>query len=165
MNVFLSLIPFLLFVSIFLGSGIVFSIIGIENAFYQVSPILAIIPSVFLALLISKSTGKDKIKMLIRGSTNENVIGMCTIFLLAGALSSITKEIGSADSAVNFALSVIPSDLLLVGIFITSALISTAIGTSMGTISALGAIICELSSQGAFPLPIGAATLVGGSIF
>ena len=65
MNVFLSLIPFLLFVSIFLGSGIVFSIIGIENAFYQVSPILAIIPSVFLALLISKSTGKDKIKMLI----------------------------------------------------------------------------------------------------
>ncbi len=165
MNVVFSLIPLLLFVTIFFGSGVIFSILGSENAFDKVSPALAIIPSILLALLMSKVNGKKKITLFLKGLSNENVIGMCAIFLLAGALSSVTKGIGSADSAVNFALSVIPSDLLLIGIFITSALISTAIGTSMGTISALGAIICELSSQGAFSLPIGAATLIGGATF
>ena len=59
---------------------------------------------------------------------------MCIVFLLAGALSSVTKSIGSVESTVNFALTVTPDDFLLIGVFIISALIATAIGTSMGTI-------------------------------
>ena len=90
---------------------------------------------------------------------------MCIIFLLAGALSSVTKSIGSVESTVNFTLSVTPENLLLIGVFITSALISTAIGTSMGTIATLASLVTELSTQGAFAIEIGAETLVGGAMF
>ena len=60
---------------------------------------------------------------------------MCVVFLLAGALGSVTKSIGSVESTVNL-LYQTPEDFLLIGVFIISALISTAIGTSMGTIAA-----------------------------
>jgi Na+/H+ antiporter NhaC len=48
---------------------------------------------------------------------------MCLIFLLAGAFSEVTRTIGSADSAVNLALSFIPSKFVLVGLFVATAFI------------------------------------------
>ena len=55
MAVFINFIPILLFVLIFFGSGVYYSIQGIENAFYQVPPTSAILPSIVIAWLMNKS--------------------------------------------------------------------------------------------------------------
>ena len=165
MAVFTNFIPILLFVVIFFGSGVYYSIQGIENAFYQVPPTSAILPSIIIAWLMNKSDTKGTMTNFLSGARHPDIITMCIIFLLAGALSSVTKSIGSVESTVNFTLSVTPENLLLIGVFVTSALISTAIGTSMGTIAALASLVTELSMHGAFAIEIGAATLVGGAMF
>ncbi len=165
MTIFINFIPILLFVAIFFGSGVYYSLQGVENAFYQIPPTSAILPSIVVAWLMHKGSTKKTMDNFIGGAKHPDIITMCFIFLLAGSLSSVTKAIGSVDSTVNFALTVTPDSFLLIGVFAISALISTAIGTSMGTIAALASLVTQLSAQGAFPIELGAATLVGGSMF
>ena len=165
MAIFINFIPILLFVTIFFGSGVYYSLQGIENAFYQIPPTSAILPSIVVAWLMNKNDAKGTMHKFIGGARHPDIITMCIIFLLAGALSSVTKSIGSVESTVNFAITVTPENFLLIGVFIISALISTAIGTSMGTIAALASLVVELSLQGAFSVELGAATLVGGAMF
>ncbi len=165
MSIFVNFIPILLFVTVFFGSGIYYSMQGAENAFYQIPPTAAILPSIIVAWIMHKNNTKQTMSNFLDGARHPDIITMCVVFLLAGALGSVTKSIGSVESTVNFALSVTPEDFLLIGVFIISALISTAIGTSMGTIAALASLVTQLSSQGAFGLELGAATLVGGAMF
>lgn len=165
MTIFINFIPILLFVAIFFGSGVYYSTQGVENAFYQIPPTSAILPSIVVAWLMHKGSTKKTMDNFVGGAKHPDIITMCFIFLLAGSLSSVTKAIGSVDSTVNFALTVTPDSFLLIGLFAISALISTAIGTSMGTIAALASLVTQLSTQGAFPIELGAATLVGGSMF
>lgn len=54
---------------------------------------------------------------------------------------------GGMDSAVNFGLSVIPSKFAFAGIFIISAILATAMGTSMGTIAAIGPIALGIAEE------------------
>ena len=165
MSIFINFIPILLFVSVFFGSGVYYSIQGVEDAFYQIPPTAAILPSIIVAWIMHKNNTKQTMSRFLDGARHPDIITMCIVFLLAGALSSVTQSIGSVESTVNFALSVTPANYLLIGVFIISALIATAIGTSMGTIAALASLVTQLSSQGAFSLELGAATLVGGSMF
>ena len=165
MTIFINFIPILLFVGIFFGSGVYYSLHGIENAFYKIPPTAAILPSLVVAWIMHKKDTKDTMHSFLNGARHPDIITMCIIFLLAGALSSVTKSIGSVESTVNFALTVTPESFLLIGVFVTSALISTAIGTSMGTIAALASLVTELAKNGAFPIELGAATLVGGAMF
>lgn len=165
MRILVSFLPIVLFVALFFGSGVYFSIIGVENAFYQLPPTAAIIPALVLAWLLNRGTTQEKMTHFLDGARHPDIITMCIIFILAGALSTVTTAIGSVESTVNLALTIIPENILLVGIFLISAAISTAIGSSMGTIAALAVIVTELAGNGAFPLELGAATLVGGAIF
>ncbi|PCJ29730.1 MAG: sodium:proton antiporter [Rickettsiales bacterium] len=165
MALFINFIPILLFVGIFFGSGLYFSFMGVDNAFYQVPPTAAILPSIIVAWLMNRNLEKGAMPSFLDGARHPDIIIMCIIFLLAGALSSVTQAIGSVQSTVNFALSIINPEYLLIGFFIVSALISTAIGTSLGTVAALSSLMVELATKGAFSVEMGAATLVGGAIF
>ena len=165
MTIFMNFIPILLFVSIFFGSGVYYSLQGVENAFYRIPPTVAILPSIVVAWLMHKNDTKDTMHSFLNGARHPDIITMCIIFLLAGALSTVTKSIGSVEATVNFALTVTPKSFLLIGVFITSALISIAIGSAMGTIAALANLVIGLATQGAFSMELGAATLVGGSMF
>ncbi len=165
MSFLFGFLPILLFISLFVGSGIYFTITGSDNAFYQLSPLSAIIPALTLGWFMHKGVAQDRMNAFLDGVRHRDIITMCIIFLLAGAFSEVTKAIGSVDATVNFALSLIPSKFLLVGLFLTAAFISTAIGTSMGTIATIAPIAVGLSSQGAFPVSLGVATVVGGAMF
>ena len=165
MNILLNFVPILLFIIIFFGSGLYYTLQGVDQAFYQIPPTSAIMPSIVIAWILHKKNTQETMNSFINGIRHPDIMTMCIIFLLAGALGSVTKAIGSVDSTVNLILSITPHNLLLVGVFIASALISTAIGTSMGTIAALANIVVDLSFNGAFPIEIGAATLVGGAMF
>lgn len=165
MNLVISFLPILLFVTIYVGSGVYFSIIGEDNAFYQVSPISAIVPAIILGWIIHRGKTQEKMNDFLNGVRHRDIITMCIVFLLAGAFGTVTQTIGSVDSTVNLALSFIPSEYLLVGIFLTAAFISTSIGTSMGTIATVGPIAANLTTQGAFAPEIAMATVVGGAMF
>jgi Na+/H+ antiporter NhaC len=165
MGIFTSFLPIILFIIIYVGSGLYFLAKSIPNAFGQISPVIAIIPSIILGWLLNKGSSNDRMDLFLKGVKNRDVIMMCIIFLLAGAFGVVTQSIGSVDATVNMFLSFVPTKFFIIGLFISIALISTAIGSSMGSIAALGPIVLALSKQGVFPIELGIATLVGGAMF
>ena len=165
MSVYLNFVPIFLFVLIYVGTGVYCSIIGIENAFYQISPTVAIIPAIILGMFLHKGSKEQKFQCFIDGVRHKDIILMCIVFILAGAFSSVTSAIGSIDATVNFALNLVPSRFLLLGLFITAAFISTAVGTSMGTIATMAPIAAGLIDQGVFPAALAMGTVVGGAMF
>lgn len=158
-------IPIIFFILLFVGSGIYFTLLNIPNAFYQFSPLTAIMPAIALAWVIHRGTTQQKIHDFLDGVRHRDIITMCIIFLLAGAFSEVTKQIGSVDATVNFALSFIPTEFLLIGLFLVAAFISTSIGTSMGTIATIAPIGFTLSQQVGISPALCAATVVGGAMF
>lgn len=165
MSVYLSFLPILLFVIIYVGTGTYCSITGIENAFYQISPTVAIIPAIVLGIFMYQGTKEQKFQAFVDGVRHKDIIMMCIVFILAGAFSSVTTAIGSIDTTVNLALNLVPPRFLLIGLFITSAFISTAVGTSMGTIATIAPIAAGLINQDVFPAGLAMGTIVGGAMF
>ena len=158
-------LPLLTFVLLFVGSGVYFSLQGVGNAFYQLSPLVAIIPSIALGWVLYKGKTQERMNAFLNGMRHPDIITMCIIFLLAGAFSQLTNAIGSVNATVNFALYVIPAHFLIMGIFLIAAFISTAIGTSMGTIATIAPLAVGMSVQADFSLPLVMATVVGGAMF
>lgn len=161
----ISFLPILVFIIIYVGSGIYFSFANIPNAFYQLSPTVAIIPALALGWLLHRGSTEQRMRSFLDGVRHPDIITMCIIFLLAGAFSAVTNAIGSVDSTVNLALSLISPQFLLIGLFVTAAFIATAIGTSMGTIATIAPIAAGLINQGAFSPAVGMATVVSGAMF
>ncbi len=161
----LSLLPLTLFVAIFLGVGIYFQLNGVKHAFYQLPAPIAIIPAIILAFIISKDKLNTNISKFISGIGHPDIITMCLIYLLAGAFSTVARETGGVDAIVSLGLSVIPSYLLLPGLFIISAVVATAMGTSMGTIGAIAPIALSLATKAQINLPIVAGAVLSGAMF
>lgn len=124
----LALLPLIVFLAIFLGSGIYHSIIGTEFAFYQVKAPIAALPAIILAVLIYKGKMNAAIDEFLNGASHPNLILMFMVFMLAGAFASVTSSIGSVDSTVQFGLSIIPPEFVLPMLFVISAFIATAMG-------------------------------------
>ncbi len=161
----LRFLPILLFILLFVGSGVYCTLLGMDNAFYQLSPVTAIIPAIALGWALHRGTTQEKARDFLDGVRHRDIINMCMIFLLAGIFSEVTKSIGSVESTVNFALSVIPSHFLLVSLFIISAFIATSIGTSMATVATIAPIAAGISAQGDIQAALSIATVVGGATF
>ncbi|NVK24643.1 MAG: Na+/H+ antiporter NhaC family protein [Gammaproteobacteria bacterium] len=171
----LSLIPLLLFVATFLGTGIYFHLQGVEYAFYQLPAPVAIIPAIILALLLDKRLSsqpltvsnhlEQSISTFIQGMGHNKVITMCLIYLLAGAFSSVAKASGGVDAVVDLGLSIVPASLVVAGLFVISAIVATAMGTSMGTIGAIASIALGLTDSIAIEPAILAGAVVGGAMF
>ena len=87
------------------------------------------------------------------------------VFMLAGAFASVTSAIGSVDSTVQFGLSIIPSEFVLPMLFIISAFIATAMGTSMGTIAACAPIAFGFSQATDIQPIYAIGAVVSGAMF
>ncbi|MFG1486361.1 Na+/H+ antiporter NhaC family protein [Halobacteriovorax sp. RZ-1] len=161
----ISLLPLLLFVVIYLGSGIYFQMKGVKHAFYQVPAPIAILPAILLAFFITKDTFNNNVSKFVKGIGHPDIITMCLIYLLAGAFSTIATETGGVDAIVNLGLSIIPNSLILPGVFVISALVSTAMGTSMGTIGAIGPIALSMAAKTDINLGILAGAVMSGAMF
>lgn len=160
-----ALIPFVIFVSIYLGIGIYLQRKGVELAFYQFpAPVAAFIGIVFAFLLLRGSIN-EKFDTFIRGCGNPNIIIMCIIYLPAGAFATVSKAIGGVDSTVNLGLTYIPANYIIAGIFLIACFISLATGTSVGSIVALGPIAVGLAQKAGLSMPLTLASLLGGAMF
>ncbi|WP_372655904.1 Na+/H+ antiporter NhaC family protein [Halobacteriovorax sp.] len=160
-----TILPLLLFVIIFLGSGIYFKSIGVDYAFYQVPAPIAIIPAIVLAFLLNRGSVSSGVETFVKGIGHNNIITMCLIYLLAGAFSSVASASGGVDAVVNAGLSLIPSSFLLPGIFIISGVVATAMGTSMGTIGAIAPIAYAVSVKAGIDVTVMAGAVLSGAMF
>ncbi|UTW48249.1 Na+/H+ antiporter NhaC family protein [Bacterioplanoides sp. SCSIO 12839] len=161
----LALLPMVLFLSLFIGSGLFYQAQGIEFAFYEISAPVAILPAIVLAVLFASGSLNQRVEQFIKGCSDPTLITMLLIFLLAGGFASVAKAIGGVDATVNFGLSIIPPSLVLPGLFLMTAFMATAMGTSMGTIAAVAPIAVGLTEATDLSLALTVGTVVGGAMF
>ena len=161
----LALLPFLVFIVIYLGAGLVLQSQGVEMAFYQFPSVTAMFIAVVVAFCMGKGTLDQKFSIFARGAANENVLTMLMIYILAGAFSTVAKSMGGVDATVNLGLSIIPVQLLTGGMFVISAFLGTATGTSVGTVTALVPIAVGLASESGLSVPMMLGACVGGAMF
>lgn len=156
---FWAIVPLLVFVIIFLGGGLYF------NNFYVLpSPLIALV-GVVVAMLMFRAPLRDKINTFLKGCGEPSVLTMCIIYLLAGGFATVSKEIGSVDSIVNFGLSHIHPNYFPIVIFVLASFLSFASGTSVGSITALGPIVVDLALQSDTNLGLVGACLLSGAMF
>ncbi|WP_115719402.1 Na+/H+ antiporter NhaC family protein [Gallaecimonas mangrovi] len=161
----LPLVPLLVFLALFLGVGTYFSLTGVAKAFYQLPAPVAVLPALIVAVLISKESINKTVEQFLAGCGHSNIMAMCIIYLLSGAFGAVTKATGGVDATVYLGMSLIPTALLLPGLFVIAAFIATAMGTSMGTIAALAPVALGIAQHGDLPLTVTAGALLSGAMF
>ena len=161
----LALIPLAVFVLLYVGTGVVLSMQGVEMAFYQMPLPIPVFAGLIVAFIFFKGDIESKSTAFVKGCADDNIIIMCVIYILAGAFSTVAKAMGGVDSTVNLGLTLIPVQFMTAGIFVISALIATACGTSMGTISAIVPIALGIAEKGHLSIPIVLGAVVGGAMF
>jgi Na+/H+ antiporter NhaC len=160
-----ALLPMFSFMALFIGSGLYYQAEGIEFAFYKISAPVAILPAIILALLLAKGTINQRVDQFIQGCSNPTIVTMLLIFLLAGGFASVAKAIGGVDAVVNLSLSAIPPSFVLPGLFIMTAFMATAMGTSMGSIAAVAPIAVGVAEASDLSLVLAVGTVMGGAMF
>lgn len=162
---FIGLIPLLIFVIIYLGTGIVLQMKGVAMAFYQLPSPVAVFVGIIFAFIMFKGTIIEKFDTFLEGCGHQDIITMCIIYLLAGAFAGVSKAMGGVDATVNMGLTYIPAHYIAAGLFIIAAFISTATGTSVGAIVSITPIAVGLAEKSGVPLPLILAAVMGGSMF
>ena len=160
-----ALLPFLIFIVIYLGAGLILQARGEEMAFYQFPSVTAMFIAVLTAFCMGKGSIDEKFAVFTKGAANENVLTMLMIYILAGAFSTVAKAMGGVDSTVNLGLSIIPVELLTAGVFVISAFMGTATGTSMGTITTIVPIVVGVADPSGLRIPMLLGACVGGAMF
>ncbi|REL35200.1 Na+/H+ antiporter NhaC family protein [Thalassotalea euphylliae] len=161
----LSLLPFGVFLSLFIGTGIFLTLQGVEFAFYQLPASVAIIPAIIVAIMMGKETISEQVNQFIEGAGHSNIITMGVIYLLAGAFSMVAKATGSVDASVQLGLALFPDYLIIPGLFIVAAFLSTAMGTSVGTIAAIAPIAAGFIEAASLSPALVAGSIISGAIF
>ena len=157
---FAALIPFFVFVVFYVGLSVW------AHDFYKVPmPAAFAVASAAAFFLNRKTPIEEKVNIYATGMGEINIMLMCLIFILAGAFASVAKSMGAVDAAVLFTRSLIPARFLLSGIFVVSALISLAIGTSCGTIAALTPIAAGLITPMGIRPEVMLGAVIGGAMF
>lgn len=153
-----ALLPFFIFIFTFLGAGILF------NDFYALPSPIAVTFGIITAFLLFRESIEAKVDTLIKGCGNNQIITMCLIYLLSGAFAVVTQAMGAVDAVVNLGISTIDTEYFPLGIFLIASFLSTATGTSVGSIVALGPIAISLADKSGASMPLIAGSLLGGSM-
>ena len=155
-----ALLPLGIFLILFVGSGIM------TGDFYAMPVLVAfLLASVAAFMFNRKERFNDKVAIFCKGAGNENIIMMVMIFLLAGAFSGVAKAMGGVDATVNLSLSILPPNLVVVGLFIIAGFISVSMGTSVGTITALTPVGLGVAEATGIPVALVVGAIVGGGMF
>ena len=162
----LALIPIGVFIVFYLTLGIVFEyVMKISMGFYSVPVVVAFLVALFVAVLQTKGETLDrKFEIMGEGVGDKNIITMLIIFMLAGIFVGVVGR-SSAESVAYFMLSITPPRFAVVVLFLISCFVSTAMGTSVGTITLITPIAVALAEGSGFSLPLCVGTVVGGAMF
>ena len=161
-----ALLPIGVFLAFYLGLGLIFEyVLQIEMGFYKVPIIIAFLTAILVACLQNRKVSfEQKLEIMGQGVGDKNIITMLLIFLTAGAFVGVVGR-SSAQSVAYFMLDVLPAQFAPVVLFAVACFVSTAMGTSVGTITLLTPIAVEVAQASSFSTALCVATVMGGSMF
>ena len=161
-----ALLPIGVFLAVYLGLGLTFEyVMKIEMGFYNVPIIVAFLIAILVACLQNRKVSfEDKLELMGQGVGDKNIITMLLIFLVAGSFVGVVGRSG-AQSVAYFLLSLVPAKFAMPVLFIVACFVSTAMGTSVGTITLITPIAVEVAVACGFNLPLCVGTIVGGAMF
>jgi Na+/H+ antiporter NhaC len=156
----IALSPLAVFIVLYLVTSIV------AGDFYKVPITVAfMVASVYAVIVTGGLPLNKRIGTFSRGAGTEQMMLMLWIFVLAGAFANSARTMGAIDATVNLALTLLPGNMLLAGLFVAACFISLSVGTSVGTIVALAPIAAGVAEQTGTSIPLMTAVIVGGSLF
>lgn len=152
--------PLIVFLAVYLLTSIW------AGDFYKMPITVAFTVASIYAVAITRGIKlEERIRQYSHGASDPNILLMIWIFVLAGAFATGAKSMGAIDATVNLILSLLPSSLLLPGLFLASCFISLSIGTSVGTVIALVPIALGLGESLGLSDAYVAAVVTGGAFF
>lgn len=156
----IALLPIGVFLVIFIGAGVLF------QDFYTMPAIVGFLIALIVAFVQNRRLRfSDKLSIISKGIGEENIVTMCLIFLAAGAFSGTIQAAGGVESTVNLGLSIMPSSVAVVGLFVIGCFISVSMGTSVGTITAMTPIGVGIAEKTGIAMPICVGAVVCGAMF
>lgn len=164
---FLAFLPLIVFLVLFLGSGLFYTFAtDVEKPFGQV-PILAsvLVGTVVAFAMNPKVSLNDKIDAFSKSVSDGGVLLMILIFMFAGAFSSVSRAMGGVDSVVNLGINLIPHSFLVPGIFIIGAFISVSTGTCVGTVVTMAPIAQGIAASAGITPALAMGAVLGGAMF
>ena len=162
----IALLPIGVFLVLYLGLGLWFEYgLLIPMGFYNIPIVIAFLVAILVACLQNKAVSFDeKLAIMGQGVGDKNIITMLLIFLTAGAFVGVVGR-SSAQSVAYFMLSVIPPQFAVAVLFVVACFVSTAMGTSVGTITLITPIAVEVAQASSFDVALCVGTVVGGAMF
>ena len=162
----IALLPIAVFLVLYLGLGILFEyVMKIPMGFYNVPIVIAFLAAILVACVQNRKVSFNrKLQLMADGLADKNIITMLLIFLTAGAFVGVVGR-GSAESVAYFMLSLIPARFAVAVLFVVACFVSTAMGTSVGTITLIVPIAVSVSDASGFSLPLCVASVMGGAMF
>ncbi len=156
----MALLPLALFFVLYLVVSIV------VGDFYKMPITVAFsVASIVAVAMCSGYEFTDRITHFSKGASDKNIMLMVWIFILAGAFAQSAKAMGAVEATVNLTMELLPSNMLLVGIFIAACFISFSVGTSVGTVVALVPIATGIAPKIGVDVSYLTAIIVGGAFF
>lgn len=161
-----ALLPIFVFLVLYLGFGIVFEyVMKIPMGFYNIPIIVAFLVAILVACIQNRSVSFDKkLEIMAGGLADKNIITMILIFLTAGVFVGVAGR-SSAESVAYFMLDIIPAKFAVAVLFVVSCFVSTAMGTSVGTITLIVPIAVAVSEASGFSVQLCIASVMGGAMF
>ena len=161
-----ALLPIGVFLVLYLGLGILFEyVLKIPMGFYKIPIVVAFLAAILVACLQNpKLKFDDKLTLMGQGVGDKNIITMILIFMVAGVFVGVVGR-SSAESVAYFMLSLIPARFAVAVLFVVSCFVSTAMGTSVGTITLITPIGVAVSAASGFSLPLCIGAVMGGAMF
>lgn len=162
-----ALIPVVVFIGLYIGCGCLFTILGKQHPFTMMSRYTAILISVILALVCFEPRERfdKKFNIYCQSAGKSGVMLLGLIVLMAGGFSGAAKMIGGEQSIVNIGVRFIPIHFMIPGIFVLCAIISTCIGTSMGTLATMVPVAAALTKGAGLDPGMAGAAVITGSYF
>ena len=147
------------FLAVYLGGALLF------GDFARVPVSVAFLSSVIYGFAVAGGSVRERLKAFAKGTVDRNILMIIAIFMLAGAFSETAKGMGAIEATVNLILNQAPANMVLLGLFMASCIVSMALGTSIGTIVSLAPIAGGIAQQGGGSIAFVAAVIVGGALF
>lgn len=162
----MALLPIGVFVAVYLGLGVIFEyVMNIPMGFYNIPIVVAFLISIFVGLLQNRKVSLDeKLDIMAHGLADRNIITMLLIFVTAGVFVGVVGR-SSAESVAYCMLSIFPPKFAVAILFVVSCFVSTAMGTSVGTITLITPIACAVAQTSGFSLPLCVGSVMGGAMF
>lgn len=161
-----ALLPIGVFLVLYLGLGILFEyVLKISMGFYNIPIVVVFLIALIVACIQNPKLNLDaKLEIMAKGVGDKNIITMILIFMAAGVFVGVVGRSG-AESVAYFVLSFVPAKFAVLVLFIVSAFVSLAMGTSVGTITLITPIAVAVAGSSGFSVPLCVGSVVGGSMF